>query len=154
MGKIIFMKYSEAKPGRVFILRLEDGEIVHEVIEAFAAKQSIRAASLIILGGADAGSRLVVGPEKGRSSPIVPMEHILDDVREVTGTGTIFPDDEGSPILHLHMACGRNSSTVTGCIRQGVKVWHVMEAILFELTDTSARRLPDPVTGFKLLIPG
>ncbi len=50
------MKYSEAKPGRVFILRLEDGEIVHEVIEAFAAKQSIWAASLIILGGADGGA--------------------------------------------------------------------------------------------------
>jgi predicted DNA-binding protein with PD1-like motif len=31
------MKYSEAKPGRIFVIRLEDGEIVHEVIEAFAA---------------------------------------------------------------------------------------------------------------------
>ena len=147
------MKYSEAKLGRVFVIRLEDGEIVHEVIEAFAAEHSIRAASLIILGGSDGGSRLVVGPENGRSSPIVPMEHVLDDVREVTGTGTVFPDDEGNPILHLHMACGRNSSTVTGCIRQGVTVWQVMEAILFELTDTKARRLPDAVTGLKLLIP-
>lgn len=148
------MKYSEAKLGRVFVIRLEDGEIVHEVIEAFALEHSIRAASLIILGGADGGSKLVVGPENGRSSPIVPMEHVLDDVQEVSGTGTIFPDDKGSPILHLHMACGRNSSTVTGCIRQGVKVWHVMEVILFELTDTLARRLPDTVTGLKLLIPG
>jgi len=147
------MKYSEAKLGRVFVIRLEDGEIVHEVIEAFALEHSIRAASLIILGGSDEGSRLVVGPENGRSSPIVPMGHVLDDVREVTGTGTVFPDDAGTPILHLHMACGRNSSTVTGCIRQGVKVWQVMEAILFELTDTKARRLPDAVTGLKLLIP-
>lgn len=30
------MKYSEARPGRIFVLRLEDGEIVHEVIERFA----------------------------------------------------------------------------------------------------------------------
>ena len=82
------------------------------------------------------------------SYPIVPMEHVLDDVREVTGTGTIFPDDAGNPILHLHMACGRHSSTVTGCIRQGVKVWHVMEAILFELTDTQGAppaRCPDGI---------
>ena len=147
------MKYSEAKLGRVFVIRLEDGEIVHEVIEAFAAKQSIQAASLIILGGADKGSKLVVGPENGRSSPIVPMEYILDNVREVAGTGTIFPDQDGKPLLHLHMACGRNSSTVTGCIRKGVKVWHVMEVILFELTDTPARRLTDTATGFKFLIP-
>jgi predicted DNA-binding protein with PD1-like motif len=148
------MKYSEAQAGRIFVMRLEDGEIVHEVIEAFAAEHSIKAASLIILGGADAGSRLVVGPENGRSSPIVPMEHVLDDVREVTGTGTIFPDDEGTPILHLHMACGRNSSTVTGCTHRGIRVWQVMEVILFELTGTKSRRLPDAVTGFKLLIPG
>ena len=60
------MKYSEAKLGRVFIIRLEDGEIVHEVIEAFAAEHAIRAASLIILGGSDEGSKLVIGPENGR----------------------------------------------------------------------------------------
>ena len=148
------MKYSEAKLGRIFVIRLEDGEIVHEEIEAFALEHSIHAASLIILGGADEGSRLVVGPENGRCAPpVIPLERVLDDVREVTGTGTIFPDDEGNPILHLHMACGRNSSTITGCIRQGVRVWHVMEVSLFELTGTSARRLPDAATGFKFLVP-
>ena len=148
------MKYSEAKLGRIFVIRLEDGEIVHEVIEAFALEHSIHAASLIILGGPDEGSRLVVGPENGRCAPpVIPLERVLDDVREVTGTGTIFPDDEGNPILHLHMACGRNSSTITGCIRQGVRVWHVMEVILFELTGTSARRLRDAATGFKFLVP-
>jgi predicted DNA-binding protein with PD1-like motif len=149
------VKYSEAKLGRVFVIRLEDGEIVHEVIEAFALEHSIHAASLLILGGADEGSRLVVGPENGRCAPpVTPLEKIIDDVHEVTGTGTIFPDDEGNPILHLHMACGRNSSTITGCIRQGVRVWHVMEVILLELTNTPARRLPDAATGFKFLIPG
>ena len=99
------MKYSEAKQGRIFVIRLEDGEIVHEVIEAFAGEHAIRAAALIILGGSDEGSRLVVGPENGRCSPpVIPLEKVIDDVREVTGTGTIFPDDEGNPILHLHMA--------------------------------------------------
>ena len=49
------MKYSEAKQGRIFIIRLEDGEILHETIEAFAAAKKIRAAALIVLGGADSG---------------------------------------------------------------------------------------------------
>ena len=31
------MKFSSAQPGRVFVLRLEDGEIVHECLERFAA---------------------------------------------------------------------------------------------------------------------
>jgi predicted DNA-binding protein with PD1-like motif len=147
------MKYSEAKPGRIFVIRLEDGEIVHEVIEKFARDRQIRAAALIVLGGADRGSKIVVGPEDGRTRPIVPMQHILDDVHEVSGTGTLFPDDEGNPVLHMHMACGRRSDTVTGCIRTGLKVWHVMEVVLFELMDATGRRLPDPQTGFKLLIP-
>ena len=147
------MKYAEAGAGRIFVIRLEDGDIVHEVIEKFARELDIKAAALIVLGGADLDSKLVVGPEKGRAKPLHPMEHILEDVHEVSGTGTLFPDDQGNPILHMHMACGRKSSTVTGCIRTGVKVWHVMEVILFELIDTTGRRLVDPETGFKLLIP-
>lgn len=147
------MKYTEAGAGRIFVIRLEDGDIVHEVIENFARELDIKAAALIVLGGADLDSKLVVGPEEGRAKPLHPMEHILEDVHEVAGTGTLFPDDQGNPILHMHMACGRKSSTVTGCIRTGVKVWHVMEVILFELIDTTGRRLVDPETGFKLLIP-
>jgi len=147
------MKYSEAKQGRVFVVRLEDGDIVHEEIEKLARKESIRAGALIIVGGADAGSRFVVGPEQGRAQSVVPMEHLMDNVHEVAGTGTLFPDDEGNPVLHMHMACGRNESTITGCVRSGVRVWQVMEAILFELVDSTGIRVPDIETGFKLLQP-
>ncbi len=147
------MKYSQARQGRIFILRLEDGEVVHEVVERFAEEHSIRAAALIAVGGADEGSRLVVGPEKGRDVPVVPMELLLDDVHEVAGTGTLFPDEEGRPQIHMHFALGRKDRTVTGCIRKGVKVWQILEVILFELLDTSAHREADPVLGFKLLQP-
>jgi predicted DNA-binding protein with PD1-like motif len=147
------MKYSEAKQGRIFVIRLEDGETVHEEIERFARKQSITAAVMIILGGADEGSRLVVGPERGRAKPINPMEYVLDNVHEIGGTGTLFPDEEGNPIVHVHMACGRNANTVTGCIRNGVTVWQVMEVILFELIDTTGKRVLEVDTGLQLLHP-
>ncbi len=147
------MKYAEARQGRIFIIRLEDGEIFHEVIERFAGEQGIERAYLNVVGGADRGSRLVVGPEESRTYPVNPMVHELYDAHEIVGTGTLFPDDEGNPVVHLHMACGREENTVTGCIRSGVKVWHVMEVILVELLNNTARRLPDPTTGFKLLIP-
>ncbi len=147
------MRYSQAKQGRTFIIRLEDGDIVHEEIEKFSREKSIKAAALIILGGADKGSKLIVGPEHGRREPIIPMEHILDNVHEIAGTGTIFPDEKGKPILHMHMACGRKISSVTGCVRNGVKVWHIMEVILFELVDTTAVRAFEPTTGFELLKP-
>ncbi len=147
------MKYSEAKQGRTFILRLEDREVIHEVIEQFAFKHSIKAAYVQILGGVDTDSNLVVGPENGRSEKIIPMEHKLTNVHEVTGTGTLFPDDTGAPILHLHIACGREAATITGCIRNGVKTWQVLEVIIVELIDCSAVRLLDKATGFKLLQP-
>jgi len=85
---------------------------------------------------------------------IVPMAHILDNVNEIVGTGTIFPNEKGEPILHMHIVCGRQTSTVTGCVRKGVKTWQVLEIILFELIDTAAVRALDPITGFELLIPG
>ena len=148
------MKSSEAQPGRVFVLRLEDGEIVHECLERFAAENGIARAVLTLHGGADAGSALVTGPREDRSPPpIAPQTTTLDHVHEVVGTGTIFPDENGAPILHVHLACGRGERTVTGCIRTGVKVWHVLEVVLTELVGSTARRLPDPATGFELLVP-
>ena len=147
------MKYSEAKQGRTFIIRLEDGDILHEKIEEFARIHSIEAAALIAIGGADAGSKLVVGPEQGRGKSISPMEHILDDVHEIAGVGTIFPDKDHKPVLHMHIACGREESTITGCVRRGVKVWHLLEVILIELVDSKARRVFDEQLGFALLEP-
>ena len=145
------MKFSQARQGRVFVLRLEDGDVVHEEIERFALRQSIRTATLIIVGGADAGSRLVVGPEDGRARPIRPMTHELAGVHEVAGTGTIFPDEQGRPLLHMHIVGGRGATAVAGCIREGVKVWQIMEVVLFELLDSTGVRAKDPETGFELL---
>lgn len=148
------MKYSQATPGRIFILRLEDGDILHETIESFAREKNIAAASLLVLGGADAGSRLVTGPREDRTMPPDPQETALEHVHEAVGAGTIFPDETGKPLLHLHLACGRSGATVTGCARAGVKTWHILEVVIQELTGCAARRLPDPETGFRLLDPG
>jgi predicted DNA-binding protein with PD1-like motif len=147
------MKYSQVRPGRIFVIRLEDGDIVHEEIEKFAKDNDIKAASLIILGGADERSILVTGPEQGRAEKIIPHEHILDNVHEVSGTGTLFPNEKGETVLHMHMACGRGSNSVAGCIRSGIKVWHVMEVIVNELVGSTGVRKKDPVTGFDLLNP-
>jgi predicted DNA-binding protein with PD1-like motif len=147
------MRYGQARQGRVFVVRLEDGDIVHECLERLALAENFRAASIMILGGLDQGSCLVVGPEDGRAKPVRPMSHTIDDVREVVGVGTLFPDDAGHPVVHVHVACGRESHTITGCIRGGVRVWQVMEAVVVELLDTAATRRMDDVTGFKLLCP-
>jgi predicted DNA-binding protein with PD1-like motif len=42
---------------------------------------------------------------------------------------------------------------MTGCVRNGVKVWLIAEVIILELIDTSAMRKLDRATGFELLDP-
>ena len=86
------MKYSQAQQGRIFVIRLEHGDVIHEEIEKLAREQSIKAAALIIIGGAEENSTLIVGPEDGKAKSVNPMEHRLDGVHEITGTGTLFPD--------------------------------------------------------------
>ncbi len=147
------MKYSEASHGRVFVIRLEDGDVLHESLEAFAAEHGVRSAGVIAVGGADEGSVLVVGPERGDARPVIPMERALAGVHEIAGTGTVFPNARGEPVLHMHLACGREGETTTGCARRGVKVWTVMEILLFEITGTTATRVTDPAMGFELLEP-
>jgi predicted DNA-binding protein with PD1-like motif len=145
------MKYSSATLGRVLVVRLEDGDVVHESIEEAARAEGIARAAVILLGGADGGSRVVVGPEDGRAQPVVPMERALHDVHEMAGAGTIFPDESGRPVLHLHAAFGRDDQVTAGCIRTGVRTWIVAEAVVIELTGSRATRRRDPATGFELL---
>lgn len=147
------MKYSQAQLGRVFIIRLEDGDIMDQEIKKIAKVEKVKAATLIAVGGVDKDSCLIVGPEDGRSKKIIPKSIVLDNVHELTATGTLFPDADGEPIVHMHAACGRNNQTITGCIREGVKTWHVLEVIMTELINTDAKRLKDIATGFKLLNP-
>ena len=145
------MKYSSATLGRVLVVRLEDGDIVHECIEEAARAEGIARAAVILVGGAGGGSRIVVGPEDGEASPVVPMERVLHDVHEMAGAGTIFPDESGRPVLHLHAAFGRDDQVTAGCIRTGVRTWVVAEAVVIELTGSEAMRRVDQATGFELL---
>ena len=147
------MLFSEAKRERSFIVRLEDGEILHREIENFCRKMKISCAFVLAVGGVDKGSILVVGPRAGRETPIMPVETELKETHEITGTGTVFPNEKGDPVLHMHLSCGRGTNTVTGCVRKGVRVWHIVEVIICEMTGTEAIRKIDPVTGFELLRP-
>jgi predicted DNA-binding protein with PD1-like motif len=147
------MKYTQTTLNRVFILRLEQDEILHEIVEQFAKDHGISAAVLWAVGGADIDSRLVVGPRHRAARPVTPMFTRLPDAHEIAGVGTLFPDAGGTAILHMHIAAGRRTKTITGCVRAGVKVWQVLEIVLLELGPNQARRMLDSTTGFKLLDP-
>lgn len=147
------MKYTEAEQGRIFILRLEQGDRLPDTIEAFAVEKEIKSAFVYLLGGADKGSTVISAPvdESSHSQPYPLHRNHLSHVHETLGIGTVFLNESEKPVLHLHAAFGRNNHTVTGCIREGIPVWKYMEVVLIELDQCHARRKLDVETGFTLL---
>ena len=133
------MRFSEGRLGRIFILRLEEGEQLNESIEKFAREQKLQHGLAFYLRGAGDGSRVVVGPEANREG-IIPMIHTLRGAQEVLALGTLIPNEAGEPVLHMHAAAGREGRATVGCTRAGVAVWLVGEVVLLEILGTAAAR--------------
>ncbi|MGA7678297.1 MAG: PPC domain-containing DNA-binding protein [Dehalococcoidia bacterium] len=144
------MKASEGQLGRVFVIRLEDGDVIPACIESFAEEKGISVGQVILIGGIGDG-QVVVGPRHSGEMPPEPMLVPVDGVHEVVGAGIIAPDRKGKPTLHIHAALGRAGKTTTGCLRPGVTTWMVGEVIIFEILNTDATRVPDEKAGFELL---
>ena len=145
------MQFTEAKMGRIFIIRLHDGDHLPDVLENFAAEQHVSSALCFFLGGAKENSLVVVGPKDGKAFPPEPMTTLLEGVHEACGVGTIIQNEAGKPKLHMHAAFGRNEETVTGCVRLGVDVWQIGEVVIIELTGAQVQRAVDKKTGFEFL---
>jgi len=145
------MQFTEAKIGRVFVIRLHDGDHLPNVLEAFAEQNHIQSALCFFVGGAKKDGRVVVGPKDGETLPVEPVITILTGISEVCGVGTIFAAEDGKPTLHMHASFGRGEKVITGCIRKGIDVWLVGEVIVLELADAKAQRIVDKKTGFELL---
>jgi predicted DNA-binding protein with PD1-like motif len=145
------MKFSQGAIGRIFVLRLEDGDLLNDTLEAFAREQELKRALAFYLGGAADGSRVVVGPDAARPDAVIPLVHILAGVQEALAVGTIFPNEAGKPVLHMHAASGREGGATVGCTRAGLQTWLVGEVVLLEIVGTEARRELDAATGFELL---
>lgn len=143
------MQAAEGSLGRVFVLRLEDGDRVPDCIEQFARDRGITRALVSMIGGIS-GGRLVVGPRDGDAQPINPMLHEVRDVHEAAALGTLFPNEAGAPTLHMHATLGRGDTAKTGCVRQGLEVWKVGEVVIQEI-EGSMRRVKDQQFGFEIL---
>ena len=144
------MQVGEGKIGRVFIIRLEDGDMLPACIEQFADGKNIKNGFVLLIGGIGSG-QVVVGPRYSEQMPPDPMLLPIDGAHEVVGVGIIAPGENNKTVLHMHASLGRAGKTTTGCLRPGVKTWLVGEAILYEMTGLNAKRVKDKKSGFALL---
>jgi len=147
------MKACEGRIGRVFVIRLEDGDVVPECIERFAEEKGVSVGQAILVGGIGGGD-VVVGPRRSEEMPPEPMLLPVGGAHEVVGVGVLAPGEDGKLALHIHAALGRAGQTMTGCLRHGVTTWLVGEVILYEILGTKAVRTQDEQSGFELLEPG
>ena len=143
------MQFTEAKMGRVFVVRLHDGDHLPEVLEDFAAQNKVNSALCFFVGGAKSG-KIVVGPKGEENEPVIPVVTLLAGINEMVGVGTIFVNEEGKPKLHMHASFGRGEKVTTGCVRKGIDVWLIGEVIVLELAGAKANRITDKQTGFEL----
>ncbi len=144
------MKASEGRMGRVFVIRLEHGDIIPDCIERFAEEKGISVGQVIMIGGIGEG-QVVVGPRRSDEMPPEPMLLPVDGAHEVVAAGVIAPDKTGKPVLHIHGSLGRSGNATTGCLRPRVSTWTVGEVIVYEILGTNAVRDLDEKTQFELL---
>lgn len=131
------MEYQAGTAGRIFYVRLDDGEDLHEGIKDLVTRENIRCAWFHIFGGLRSAG-VVIGPRE----PVMPPDPVWQDVkdaREVIGTGTVFWDVD-QPLIHLHAAMGHHGETLTGCVRKDSNVYLVIELMLVEVVGIDITR--------------
>ena len=142
------MKYEEVKQGRSFILKFEHRDNFLEELTSFVKEKRIMAGKIEIIGAfKKAGGS--VGPQKDEL-PVNPIIIDVNKVKEVLGIGTIFWH-ENEPKIHIHSAIGHESDLNLMCIRSNAEVFIVIEAILQEYVETTAKRKMDDEVKMPLL---
>ena len=145
------MRYTEAKLGRVFYLRVDHGEDLLAVLQDFVIEKGIAAGFVHILGALREGN-IVTGPKV----PILPPDPLFDAYEggwEVLGLATITQGEE-RPHIHLHASVGRGREALTGCLRKKATTYIIIEAVIIEFIGGGILRRIDPVTGLELPEPG
>jgi predicted DNA-binding protein with PD1-like motif len=145
------MQYTEGQIGRVFVVRIDDGEDMLISLRQFISDKSIQAGSILFLGALMNG-RMVTGPEDPVIPP-VPHFVLFEGGWEVFGVGTIYPGESG-PHIHYHASVGRSGHALTGCLREKAITYLIVEAVIMEFNGLSARREFDKRTQVHLPVLG
>jgi len=143
------MQYSEGRLGRVFVIRLEDGEDLIGSIQKFVEKKGVSTGLIHFLGALREG-RLITGPKDPTVPPGPPFVEDLEGAWETFGVATIYPGDGGKPAVHIHASAGHDDRALTGCLRERATTYLVVEAVVFEFLGLEAHREIDEMTGLRL----
>lgn len=145
------MQYAQGQVGRVFVVRVDNGEDFLESMRQFIADKEVQCGSITFLGALMHG-RMVTGPEEPVIPP-VPHFILFEGGWEVFGVGTIYPG-EGGPHIHYHASVGRSGHALTGCLRNKATTYLIIEAVIIEFAGLIGRREFDEKTQVHLPVLG
>lgn len=141
------MQYSESSIGRIFTLRIDDGEDLIAALYEVASREQVASALVFLLGALRSGT-MVTGPEQPVVPP-VPHFQPFDDCWEVIGIGSLHPGADG-PHLHIHASVGKGDRAFTGCLRERAATYLVVEAVMLELAGCRVKRQSNPALGIAI----
>jgi uncharacterized protein len=142
------MEYQVGQPGRIIVVRFNDGDDVLGGLETIARRENLRAACFSMVGGIRKGG-YVVGPES-EAMPPVPVWRELAESHEATGFGTIFWHGD-QPRVHFHGTYAKHDIVRSGCLRRDSEAFLVLEVVITEILGIDATREPDRESGMVLL---
>lgn len=98
------MEYTQARMGRIFVLKFGNQDELLKTLETFARKEKVRSAVILFIGALRQG-KLVTGPKAAKIPP-QPNWADFKSGWEMLGIGTLFSNAKG-PQIHLHASLGR-----------------------------------------------
>ena len=128
------------------VLRLQPGEEVVSLLKAFVGREEIRGGYFIAFGAFSRVRLRYFDPESKQYRD----NEVSQQVEVVSMMGNIACKEDGSPMLHIHVAVGdRHGKTYSGHLGEGT-VDPTLELFLTKL-DGVLHRQKDSATGLELL---
>ncbi len=141
------MQYAAGRPGRIFYIKFDHGEDLLSGLQSFIRTQAISSGIIHLIGAIGEGS-LVAGSQE-ETIPPDQLWRDLTGVHDLIGTGMIRAGPDG-PKVHFHASAGRGDSALTGCFRDGVRVYLLIEAVIIEFSGISVYEITDEKSGLPL----
>lgn len=127
-----------------YLLRLEKGEEITEVVKHFCKIQNIQNASISALGSIESPTLAHYRVDSKKYS-----EKALEGIFEVTSLLGTVGMAEGEPVVHLHATISDESMTVFGGHLAKGRVSATLEMVL-TVFQTSFEKIPNEEIGLKL----
>lgn len=138
--------FSTREIGRVFVLRLDQGDLVLDSIKELIAREGIKDAVVVSAIGTLDRCTLHMVMTTGYP-PVEHFEHREDEPLELASIDGIIAD--GEP--HLHAVVSDSEKAYSGHLEEGCRVLYLAEIVIVEINSLNLTRVRNEKNILKLI---